>query len=61
MAVRVEWGGGRQDRGGGDPDAEGGAVIGPTGEVRGLVATKPVNFRKGMDGVAVLVKEAAEQ
>jgi transposase len=36
-------------------------VIGPTGEVRGLVATKPVNFRKGMDGVAVLVKEAAEQ
>ena len=33
------------------------AVIGPTGAVRVLVATKPVDFRKGMDGLAALVKE----
>jgi transposase len=32
-------------------------VIGPTGQVRALVATKPVDFRKGMDGLAALVKE----
>jgi transposase len=32
-------------------------VIGPTGQVRVLVATKPVDFRKGMDGLAALVKE----
>jgi transposase len=30
-------------------------VIGPTGQVRVLVATKPVDFRKGMDGLAALV------
>ena len=29
----------------------------PTGTVRVLVATKPVDFRKGMDGLAALVKE----
>lgn len=27
-------------------------MIGPTGAVRVMVATKPVNFRKGMDGLA---------
>jgi transposase len=32
-------------------------VIGPTGQVRVLVASKPVDFRKGMDGLAALVKE----
>jgi transposase len=29
----------------------------PWGAVRVLVATKPVDFRKGMDGLAALVKE----
>jgi transposase len=29
----------------------------PPGPVRVLVATKPVDFRKGMDGLAALVKE----
>jgi transposase len=33
-------------------------VIGPTGAVRVMVATKPVDFRKGMDGLAALVREA---
>ena len=32
-------------------------MIGPTGQVRVLVASKPVDFRKGMDGLAALVKE----
>ena len=32
-------------------------MIGPTGQVRVLVATNPVDFRKGMDGLAALVKE----
>lgn len=32
-------------------------MIGPTGQIRVLVATKPVDFRKGMDGLAALVKE----
>jgi transposase len=32
-------------------------VIGPTGQVRVLVATNPVDFRKGMDGLAALVKD----
>jgi transposase len=32
-------------------------VIGPTGQVRVLVASKPVDFRKGMEGLAALVKE----
>ena len=32
-------------------------MIGPTGQVRVLVATTPVDFRKGMDGLAALVKE----
>ncbi len=29
----------------------------PPGPIRILVATKPVDFRKGMDGLAALVKE----
>jgi transposase len=33
-------------------------VIIPSGGVRVLVATKPVDFRKGMEGLASLVREA---
>jgi len=33
-------------------------VIGPTGAVRVMVATKPVDFRKGADGLAAIVREA---
>ena len=41
-----------------DPaSAEERAVIGPTGGVRVLVATKPVDFRKGAEGLAALVRE----
>ena len=29
----------------------------PPGPIRVLVATKPVDFRKGMDGLAALVQE----
>ena len=29
----------------------------PPGQIRVLGATKPVDFRKGMDGLAALVKE----
>jgi transposase len=32
-------------------------VIGPTGAVRAMVATKPVDFRKGAEGLAALVRE----
>ena len=32
-------------------------MIGPSGTVRVLVATKPVDFRKGADGLAALVRE----
>jgi transposase len=32
-------------------------VIGPTGSVRVLVATKPVDFRKGAEGLAALMRE----
>jgi transposase len=32
-------------------------VIGPSGNVRVLVATKPVDFRKGAEGLAALVRE----
>jgi transposase len=32
-------------------------MIFPTGPVHVFVATKPVDFRKGMDGLAALVKE----
>jgi len=33
-------------------------VIVPSGAVRVLVATRPVDFRKGMDGLAALVRES---
>ncbi len=32
-------------------------MIGPTGAVRVMVATKPVDFRKGADGLTALVRE----
>jgi transposase len=32
-------------------------VIGPTGAVRVMIATKPVDFRKGAEGLAALVRE----
>ncbi len=32
-------------------------MIGPTGSVRVMVATRPVDFRKGADGLAALVRE----
>ena len=32
-------------------------MIGPTGAVRVMIATKPVDFRKGAEGLAVLVRE----
>ena len=32
-------------------------MIGPQGAVKVLVATKPVDFRKGAEGLAALVKE----
>ena len=34
-----------------------GSVIGPTGAVRVMMATKPVDFRKGAEGLAALVRE----
>jgi transposase len=33
-------------------------MIGPTGNVRVMVATKPIDFRKGMDGLLALVRES---
>jgi transposase len=33
-------------------------VIGPTGNVRVMVATQPVDFRKGAEGLAAVVREA---
>jgi transposase len=35
-------------------------VIGPTGAVRVMVATKPVDSRKGAEGLAALVRETME-
>jgi len=32
-------------------------VIGPSGNVRVMVATRPVDFRKGAEGLAALVRE----
>ena len=48
---------GRQDGIGGASSLEGQHVIGPTGAVRVLVATTPVDFRKGAEGLAALVRE----
>jgi transposase len=33
-------------------------VIGPSGNVRVLVATQPVDFRKGAEGLAAVVRES---
>jgi transposase len=33
-------------------------MIGPSGAIRVMMATRPVDFRKGMDGLAALVREA---
>ncbi len=33
-------------------------MIGPTGAVRVMMATRPVDFRKGIDGLATLVRDA---
>ncbi|MBE7202425.1 MAG: IS66 family insertion sequence element accessory protein TnpB [Parafilimonas terrae] len=33
-------------------------MIGPSGAVRVMVATRPVDFRKGVDGLAALVRDA---
>ncbi len=32
-------------------------MIGPTGTVRVMMATRPVDFRKGIDGLATLVRD----
>ena len=48
---------GRKDGDGGAACVEGRRVIGPTGAVRVMVATKPVDFRKGAEGLAALVRE----
>ena len=32
-------------------------MIGPSGNLRVMVATKPIDFRKGADGLAAVVKE----
>ena len=45
-----------EDGGGGDPGPEGGAVIAPPAGVKVLVATKPIDFRKGANGLAALIK-----
>lgn len=33
-------------------------MIGPSGMVRVMMATRPVDFRKGLDGLAALVRDA---
>ena len=35
-------------------------MIGPSGAVRVMVATRPVDFRKGAEGLAALVREAMQ-
>ena len=48
---------GHQDDRGGAASLEGQHVIGLSGTVRVLVATNPVDFRKGAEGLAALVRE----
>ena len=48
---------GRKDRDSGAAGVESHSMIGPTGAVRVMVATKPVDFRKGAEGLAALVRE----
>ena len=33
-------------------------MIGPTGAIRVTMATRPVDFRKGVDGLAALVRDS---
>lgn len=33
-------------------------MIGPSGAVRVMLATRPIDFRKGMDGLVLLVRES---
>ncbi|NKM15514.1 IS66 family insertion sequence element accessory protein TnpB [Rhizobium laguerreae] len=47
---------GQRDHRSGHPSYEGIVVIGPSGAVKVLIATKPVDFRKGAEGLAALVK-----
>lgn len=35
-------------------------MIGPSGAVRVMLATRPVDFRKGMDGLALVVSESLD-
>jgi len=35
-------------------------MIGPTGAMRVMVATKPIDFRKGAEGLAALVREVLQ-
>ena len=51
---------GCRDGCGRDPCAEDLHVIGPTGAVRVMVATRPVDFRKGAEGLAALVRESIQ-
>lgn len=46
------------DAAGGAARGAGGVMIIPSGAVRVLVATQPIDFRKGMDGLAALVRES---
>ena len=57
VTVRVGCGAGCEDGCGGDPCPEGRHVIGLAGGVRVMVATRPVDFRKGAEGLAALVRE----
>lgn len=43
---------------GGNPGVEGKLVIGPSGIIRVMVATKPVDFRKGAEDLAALVRDS---
>ena len=36
-------------------------MIGPSGTVKVMIATKPVDFRKGAEGLAVIVREAMQE
>ena len=42
----------------GDRRAQGQLVIGPVGAVRVMLATRPVDLRKGMNGLALLMRES---
>ena len=36
-------------------------MIGPSGTVKVMIATKPVDFRKGAEGLAAIVREAMRE